>query len=303
MRDPFKVEGPACISFSGGRTSGYMLYRILQAYDGTLPEDVVVTFANTGREMSETLDFVQECGDRWKVPITWLEYQLAEAPSDRWKVVDYASASRHGEPFDAAIGVKSYLPNPVTRFCTSELKIKAMHRYLVATFGWEAWTSVVGLRADEPRRTAKLRVPNRDRDERIAPLAEAGVVAADVGRFWASHEFDLRLPNMNGRTMHGNCDLCFLKGAKQILSLIREEPSRAIWWIGQEERLIGKSKSPAAATFRSDRPTYAQMYNMATRHDELFDFDNPHADLKAKDPKLAAILDDEPIDNCVSCTD
>lgn len=30
-RDPFLIEGPAVISFSGGRTSGYMLRRILDA--------------------------------------------------------------------------------------------------------------------------------------------------------------------------------------------------------------------------------------------------------------------------------
>ena len=52
--DVYKIEGPACISFSGGRTSAYMLYKILQAWSGKLPDDVVVCFANTGKEMEET---------------------------------------------------------------------------------------------------------------------------------------------------------------------------------------------------------------------------------------------------------
>jgi len=47
----FLITGPAVISFSGGRTSAYMLWRILQAHGGILPDDVVVCFANTGREM------------------------------------------------------------------------------------------------------------------------------------------------------------------------------------------------------------------------------------------------------------
>ena len=46
------------ISFSGGRTSGYMLYKILEANNG-LPSNAKVIFTNTGREMEQTLDFVQ----------------------------------------------------------------------------------------------------------------------------------------------------------------------------------------------------------------------------------------------------
>lgn len=280
-RDPYQIEGPACISFSGGRSSGYMLRHILDAHGGSLPDDVHVLFANTGKEMRETLDFVQECGERWNVPITWLEFCDADAPADRWRVVDHASASRNGEPFEALIRRKNFLPNPVTRFCTYDLKVKAMVRYLVATFGWPAWTSVVGIRADEPRRVARLVAPNRDRDERIAPMARAGVSAADVAAFWRAQPFDLRLPNINGRTMHGNCDLCFLKGADQIVSLIREKPERATWW-ARMETLIDKPGGADADRFRKDRPSYAQMARFAAEQREMFE--------------------DEPIEDC-SCVD
>ncbi|MEB3214604.1 MAG: phosphoadenosine phosphosulfate reductase family protein [Leptolyngbyaceae bacterium] len=277
-RDPFRIEGPACISFSGGRTSGYMLWRILQAHGGTLPKDVVVCFANTGKEMPETLDFVQECSERWGVAITWVEYRPKVDGKKQWATVTHATASRNGEPYAALIADRNYLPNPVTRFCTVELKIRPMHKFL-RSLGWDEWVSCIGIRADEERRLAKMRARGRSTetpDETpCAPLGDAGITVADVGAFWASNDFDLRLPNMNGKTMHGNCDLCFLKGGDQVLALIRERPERALWWMQQEGSIqsAGKFKGDGAR-FRSDRPSYAEMHRMATQHGELFSFDD-----------------------------
>src|SRR5690606_23950369 len=132
VTSPYKIEGPALISFSGGRTSGMMLWKVLDAHSGKLPDDVFVTFANTGKEREETLRFVYECGSRWGVKINWLEYRRRErnAPwEDGFSVVGYNSASRNGEPFAELIQRKKYLPNPVTRFCTIELKIRVMRNF------------------------------------------------------------------------------------------------------------------------------------------------------------------------------
>lgn len=126
-RDPFKTMGRTCISFSGGRTSAYMLWRVLQSNGGKLPEDCIVCFANTGKEREETLRFVRDCAANWNVPIIWLEYRDDE---QGYAVVDFDTASRNGEPFEAIIRKRQYLPNPVTRFCTVELKIRTMHKYL-----------------------------------------------------------------------------------------------------------------------------------------------------------------------------
>lgn len=266
-RDPFRIEGPACVSFSGGRTSGFMLWRILQSHGGTLPNDVVVCFSNTGREMPETLDFVQECSERWSVPITWLEYRH-RTDDPKFAVVAHATASRNGEPFAAVIRHRSRLPSPVIRFCTVEMKILTVSRYLWS-IGWTEFDVAIGLRADEPRRLANVRANPSGGTRgvtRILPLAAAGVTTEDVAAFWRASDFDLRLPTSNGKTMHGNCDLCHLKGAAQVLSLIREQPQRAVWWM-EQERAMG-------ATFRDDRPNYAEMHRMATTHGELFAFDD-----------------------------
>lgn len=268
---PFIQKSETLISFSGGRTSGMMLDHFIKANGGTLPDHVKTVFANTGKEMPETLDFVNECSLRWNVPIIWLEYQPHEDPQQRWREVTYETASRNGEPFEALIGQKNFLPNPTMRFCTIELKIRPMKLYAQQALGWEHWDVAVGFRADESSRVSKLSSPNREPFERFAPLAQIGVTAADVGEFWREQDFDLRLPNMNGKTMHGNCDLCFLKGAGQTLSLIQEQPTRADWWIAQESRLLrADNQQHKTGHFRKDRPSYFEIKQMAVNHGDLF---------------------------------
>lgn len=274
MRDPFKITGPTCISFSGGRTSAYMLWRVLQAHDMSLPEDAVVCFANTGKEDEATLRFVKACQDHWGVSITWLEFQYDDQTANRFRVVDFDTASRAGEPFESVIfdlRAHGYLPNPVTRFCTIEMKIRPVARYLLSIGMADTQTeaenmSWVGIRADEQRRAAKI----ADKDR--LPLVAAGVTKEMVGEFWRGQPFDLELPNNNGVTMHGNCDLCFLKPTSQILSLIAEKPERAVWWAEMERRCQSSGMTIGnGARFRKDRPGYAEMAKFAAQQRDMFD--------------------------------
>jgi len=207
------------ISFSGGRSSAYMLHSLLPLQAGD-----VVAFANTGKEREETLRFVQRCADAWRAPVVWLEYR-----ADGFAVVDFDRASRNGEPFDALIERKKFLPNSAARFCTQELKVKLLHAYM-RSLGHETFTEAIGLRADEPWRLAKMIGRNADEGRTCtAPLAKAGVTKRDVLAFWNAQRFDLELgPG------EGNCDLCFLKGAGLLRALIKDRPESADWWIGHE---------------------------------------------------------------------
>ena len=241
MSNPYQLPGGNIqISFSGGRTSAYMLHQILQA-NGDLPERCQVMFANTGREMPETLDFVFECGSRWAVPIIWLEYARPDGKVG-CRVVGNNSASRNGEPFEILLKSKKYLPNAVTRFCTTELKILPMKRYLTKQLGWKHWTAAVGIRADEAHRA---KTDSKDRWAYWYPLADAGVTKRDIYEFWKSQPFDLQLENVNGATPLGNCDMCFLKSEKILAHIAKTMPDKADWWIRMEQE--------TGSTFRKDR--------------------------------------------------
>ena len=263
MNDPFKINSQTCISFSGGRTSAFMLWRVLQSGGGQLPCQSIVCFANTGKEDEATLKFVRDCSEQWNVDIHWIEFQDADPA---FKRVTFETASRKGEPFEALIRKRNYLPNPVTRFCTSELKIRSIHKYL-KSIGWDHNESMdwVGMRADEQRRSAKIA------DKSRIPLVIAGITKSDISAFWQAQPFDLGLPNNNGVTMHGNCDLCFLKGGHQILSLITEKPERAVWWAKMEA--LALASKPSGAVFRSDRPSYASMLKFSQQQQNMFDPD------------------------------
>ena len=246
----------AYISFSGGRTSAYMLYRILLAKEGKLPENVIVLFANTGKEHPATLDFVQQVGREWEVDIRWIEYN-PDKPS-KPRQVSHNSASRSGEPFAGLIANMGMLPNPMMRACTSRLKIMPMERYARKILG-KGFSSILGIRADEPRRVHNIQ--KRVDNNALLPLYEAGIDAGEVLDFWRTYSqmeggFDLELPVVGGETVGGNCDLCFLKGVRKITQLIALNPESADWWIEQErsipERL--RKTSVGHSVFRMNRP-------------------------------------------------
>ena len=266
MSSPYALPaGNVQIAFSGGRTSAFMLHQILEA-NGPLPERVVVSFQNTGREFNETLDFVQECGERWNVRIVWLEYRPDEP---RFEVVSHNSAARDGEPFEALIKKKMGLPYSFARFCTSELKVHCSTRY-ARSLGWEYWTSAIGIRADEQSRL-RGKTDARERFTHWHPLAKAGVSKRDVMEFWGRQPFDLRLANVNGRTPYGNCDGCFLKSEATRAALARDFPERFAWWVRMEDTAKANGWGGKNPVFNSRGTSYRDLGDFVARQGSVFD--------------------------------
>ena len=82
------------LSFSGGRTSAYMLAKYKDEID-------LVVFCNTGKEAEGTLDFVRKCGEYFDKEIIWLEYNPTSV--NKYDIVTFETASRNGEPFERLI--------------------------------------------------------------------------------------------------------------------------------------------------------------------------------------------------------
>lgn len=222
------------VSFSGGRSSAMMAKIMVDNYTN---DELIFTFANTGKELPETLNFVNDCDKAWNLNVVWIEY----CPINKFKVVDYESASRDGIPFEQVIDMKQYLPNRVTRFCTTELKIKPMSLYL-QSLGHKHWDAAVGIRRDEPNRYHKMKNKvKKDRWDYIFPLWDCHATKEKVTKFWSEQPFDLKI-----HSEHSNCDFCFLKGTKKKVAQAHLMPERLQWWIDMETK-IGKR-------FHSDFP-------------------------------------------------
>lgn len=257
MANPYALpDGNVAIAFSGGRTSAYMLHQIAEA-NGGISDRCVVSFQNTGREMPETLDFVQECSDRWSIPVVWLEYRADKPWFER---VNHNSASRNGEPFDALIQKRKMLPNIAMRFCTQEMKIKTVKRYLVSV-GWKWWVNARGIRSDEAHRATQPK--DEPRFENWHPLVDAGVTRGDIKSFWDSQPFGLKLPRVDESNPFGNCDGCFLKSEESKALLLREFPERFSWWEAWENR--------RNATFRDRQPLSETRRFVERQGDWIFD--------------------------------
>jgi len=204
------------VSFSGGETSAYMLWWILKNW--TNKYDIKVVFANTGQENEETLLFVQKCSEYFKVEVTWVEAVVN--PENRkgttHKVVNFETASRNGEPFEAVIA-KYGIPNPATPHCNREMKLNAINSYM-KSIGWKKYYSAIGIRVDEFDRM------NAKRKERrlLYPLiSEKPMSKAKINQWWNLQPFRLEL-----KGYQGNCKTCWKKSDAKLYTLINENKSQ-----------------------------------------------------------------------------
>lgn len=203
------------ISFSGGRTSGYMTKHIFDKYAEEY--EIKVVFANTGFENEETLEFVFQCDTVFNFKTVWVEAVTnpEKGQGIRHKEVTFFTASRNGEPFEQMIQ-KYGIPNHQAPDCTRNLKKYAIESYMRDT-GWDKWDYelAIGIRTDEIRRVKD------DKTRRVVyPLVDwFPSDKQDVLDWWEDQVFDLQL-----QEHQGNCKTCWKKSFNKLIQLHRENP-------------------------------------------------------------------------------
>ena len=241
-------------TFSGGRTSAFM-GKLLMELPKYKEYDKVFIFANTGKEKEETLNFINKCDTEWGLNVVWLEAIVdpEKGKGTKHKVVSFKTAARNGEPFIDI--VKKYgIPNPFMSICTRELKQRPMDSY-VKSLGYKHITTAIGIRFDERhRKSIRAKETNT-----IYPLCDdLPVDSSFIRNWWDRQCFDLEL-----KDYEGNCDLCFKKSVRKRLTMIKENPQAAKWWVDVEEKYADE-KHPRW-DLRSNK-TMTELVEMANNH-------------------------------------
>ena len=165
----FRYEGkdhnefPHIVKFSGGKTSGMLLFILLEAGLLKAERGDAVVFNNTSAEHPKTYEFVKECKkiveEKYKVPFFWVEFQTYEdARSGEYtripsfKLVNTEPVSDDnpdgyhwkGEVFEEMLSLKGYVPTLFQRICTKVLKLETTRMFLKEWFANKESTERLG---------------------------------------------------------------------------------------------------------------------------------------------------------------
>ena len=211
------------ISFSGGRTSAYMTWWLFNKWADRGLYEMKVVFANTGKEVENTLFFVDECSQEWGIPIVWIEgypKTVGKGWGVDFKIVDYETASRNGEPFEAMIS-RIGIPSQSAPFCSPQLKKQPIKAY-AKSIGWKDYYIAIGIRNDEQKRISKYYIKNKI----LYPLVHINPVSKnDVKIWWDKQSFDLNI-----HPDDGNCNACWKKSFSTLARIMNRTPKAFNWW-------------------------------------------------------------------------
>lgn len=205
------------VSFSGGRTSAYMCWWLINNVSNQY--NLIFVFANTGQEHENTLEFVDRRDREFKLNLIWVEAVVHhdERKGSTHRVVSYETASRSGEPFEEVI--KKYgIPNAAYPHCNRELKLNAIFSYKESLGLARNHQMAVGIRSDEIDRIG----PDSKKHGTVYPLiSQQPTTKAEIRHWWLEQDFDLDLSEHLG-----NCVTCWEKSDRKLMTVAKNEIER-----------------------------------------------------------------------------
>jgi len=212
-------------SVSAGYSSVMMASMIKELYPD---HNIVYAMANTSKERSESLDFMNDANDYFGFNLQWIESVIShkKGVGSSYRLVDYKDLKRNGEIFED--GIKKYgIPCRINKWCNRDLKVVPMKKFCDDVFGFKNYSIAVGIRYDEIDRVKK----DYDTNNIFYPLVDNKITTKDRNLFWNDKPIKIKIP-----AYKGNCDMCFEKSNRKLMTTILEEPEIVSWWDEMEKK-------------------------------------------------------------------
>ena len=139
---------PHVVKFSGGRSSGMLLFALLENQLLDRARGDVIVFNNTASEHPGTYRFARDCKEassHYGIPFFWVEFQTYEdSRNGQWTrlpsyrlVNDKPKSAENpdgfhwrGEVFEELLSWSGYVPNQFSRICTKNMKLEVTRMFL-----------------------------------------------------------------------------------------------------------------------------------------------------------------------------
>lgn len=229
--EQFIREKKKVISFSGGRTSAYLVHLFKN------DPDAHFVFMDTGAEHPATYQFIKDIVNHWGIDLVCLRTVVNPEMNKgvNYKIIQIDELKQDLGPWKEML--KKYgSPYYDSPFCTARMKTEPFEKYCNDVFGKNNYERWIGIRYDEPKRLPievleKLSLPIHSKAAHqkngFRYLAEICELEKDqILDWWEAQPFDLAI------TEHlGNCVFCIKKHLNKVALAAKDEPEQAVKWI------------------------------------------------------------------------
>lgn len=204
---------------SAGYSSVLMAIKIKEWFPN---HNVLYAMANTSKEREESLDFMNEVDKYYNLNVNYIEakFNKKRGKGVDFKIVDFKDLKRNGEIFEE--GIKKFgIPCKINKWCNRDMKIVPLKKFADSIFGLDNYSIAVGMRVDEIDRIGE----NYKINNTFYPLFDNNIDTKYRNKFWKEQPIQITIP-----AFKGNCDMCFEKSNRKLMTILKEEQNIVNWW-------------------------------------------------------------------------
>lgn len=230
------------VSFSGGRTSAYLVWLMEQKrkLEGW---DVHYIFMDTGGEHPKTYKFINDVVNNFSIDITCLRVNINPelGKGNEYSVVPLSECKFDLQPWRDMMS-KYGTPYIGGSFCTDRMKLQPFKKYCDDKYGKGNYVTWLGIRSDEPKRLSK-----KDGINYLADISD--FEKPDILSWWNKQEFNLEIDEHLG-----NCVFCIKKSVNKIALAAKDEPELCAMQCnainGESVRVVDGRTTPSNVIYR-----------------------------------------------------